>query len=150
MRVRTAAPFAVAVVLTGAAVEVNAAPPAKPKPISKTYQVQGVPHPVPPTGPSCSSAPAGVSEVRETIKVAGPGKLVVEVTKFTGDWDIGLYGGSGETLLAQGGGADAGNTETNPKETLTFKSKKAQTLYLDVCNFAGTPTAEVKYTYTYS
>lgn len=147
MRVRTAAPLAVAVVLTGAAVEANAAPP---KPITKTYQVQGVPHPVPPTGPSCSSSPAGVSEVRETIKVSGPGKLVVEVTKFTGDWDIGLYGGSGETMLAQGGGADAGNTDTAPKETLTYKSKKAQTLFLDVCNFAGTPTAEVKYTYTYS
>lgn len=149
MRVRTAAPLAVAVVLTGAAVEVNAAPPAKPKPITKTYQVQGIPHPIPPTGPSCSSSPAGVSEVRETIKVAGPGKLVVEVTKFTGDWDIGLYG-AGDVLLAQGGGADAGNTETNPKETLTFKSKKAQTFFLDVCNFLGTPTAEVKYTYTYS
>ncbi|HVF03626.1 MAG TPA: hypothetical protein VNA20_02180, partial [Frankiaceae bacterium] len=73
MRVRTAAPLAVAVVLAGAAVEVNAAPPAKKKPITKTYAVQGVPHPVPPTGPSCSSAPAGVSEVRETIKVTGAG-----------------------------------------------------------------------------
>lgn len=148
MRVRTAVPLAVAVVLASAALDASAAP--KPKPITKTYDVTGVPHPNPPTGPSCSASPAGVSETRETIKVTGPGKLVVEVTKFTGDWDIGLYGGSGETLLAQGGGADAGNTETAPKETLTYKSKKAQTLYLDVCNFAGTPNATVKYVYTYS
>jgi len=149
MRVRTAAPLALAVILAGGAVDANAAP-RKPKPITKSYDVTGIPHPNPPTGPSCSSAPEGVSEHRETLKVTGPGKLVVEVTKFTGDWDIGLYGGSGETMLAQGGGADAGNTDAAPKESLTYKSKKAQTLFIDVCNFAGTPNASVKYTYTYS
>ena len=147
MRVRTAAPLAVAVVLAGAAVDASAAP--KPKPITKSYQVTGVPHPNPPSGPSCSSAPEGVSEHRETIKVTGPGKLVVEVTGFTGDWDIGLYSPAGVNL-AQGGGADSPNTETAPKETMTYKSKKAQTLLLDVCNFVGSPTANVKYTYTYS
>ncbi|HEX8003462.1 MAG TPA: hypothetical protein VF519_12280 [Mycobacteriales bacterium] len=148
MRVRTAAPLAVAaVVLAGAAVDAGAAP--KPKPITKSYQVTGIPHPNPPSGPSCSSAPEGVSEHRETIDVKGPGKLVVEVTGFTGDWDIGLFG-KGDVNLAQGGGADSPNTETAPKETLTYKSKKAQTLFLDVCNFVGSPQANVKYTYTYS
>lgn len=148
MRVRTAAPLAAALVLAGVGVEANAAP-RKPKPITKTYPVQGIPHPNPPEGPSCSSAPEGVSEHRETIKVTGPGKLVVEVTGFTGDWDTGLYGAN-EVNLAQGGGADTPNTDAAPKETLTYKSKKAQTLYLDVCNFLGSPTATVKYTYTYS
>lgn len=149
MRVRTAAPLAIAVVLAGAAVDASAAPPRKPKPITKSYAVRGIPHPNPPSGPSCSSAPAGVSEHRETIKVTGPGKLVVEVTGFIGDWDIGLFS-NGEVNLAQGGGADSPNTETAPKETLTYKAKKAQTLFLDVCNFLGSPNANVKYTYTYS
>ena len=148
MRVRTAVPLAILVLAAGA-VNAEAAPKKKPKPITKSYTVTGMlPHPNPPTGPSCSSAPNGVSEHRETLKVTGAGKLVVEVRGFTGDWDIGLYDKT-DTNLAQGGGADSPNTETAPVETLSYKGKKAQTLYIDVCNFAGSPNATVKYTYTY-
>jgi hypothetical protein len=150
MRVRTAAPLAAAALLAGSAVHANAAAPKpKPKPITKTYSVTGVPFPAPPTGPSCSLSPQGVGTTRETITVKGPGKLVAEVTGFTGDWDMALLSNSG-TMLVQGAGADAGNTDAAPKESLVYKAKKAQTFFLDVCNFAGTPQATVKYVFTYS
>ena len=148
MRVRRAVPLAILVLAVGA-VNAEAAPKKKPKPITKSYTVQAFPYPSPPTGPSCSEAPEGVGEHRETINVSGPGKLVVEVRGFTGDWDIGLYDKNG-TNLAQGGGADSPNTDTAPAETLSYKSKKAQTLHIDVCNFLGSPSANVKFTYTYS
>ena len=147
MRVRRAVPLAILVLAVGA-VNAQAAPKKKPKPIVKSYTVTGkVPHPNPPTGPSCSESPA-VSEHRETIKPTGPGKLVVEVRGFTGDWDIGVFDKNG-TNLAQGGGADTPNNETAPVETLSFKNKKAQPLSIDVCNFLGSPNANVKFTYTY-
>lgn len=149
MRVRTAVAVAVAVTAAaGSLAPAQAAPKKKPKPIVKSYTVQAIPHPNPPMGPSCSGSPRDVSENRQAIKVTGPGKLTVEVTGFVGDWDIGVFDAK-DSNLAQGGGADAGNTETAPRETLVYKNKKAQTLNIDVCNFAGTPRANVKLVYTY-
>jgi hypothetical protein len=149
MRVRSAAVPLAILVLAAGAVNAEAAPKKKPKPITKSYTVSATPYPYPPTGPSCSESTEGATEHRETLKVTGAGKLVVEVRGFTGDWDIGLYDKAG-TNLAMGAGSDTPNTDTAPSETLTYKSKKAQTLYIDVCNFLGTPSATAKYTYTYS
>jgi hypothetical protein len=149
MRVRRATPLALVALTVLGATHAEAAKPKK-KPITKSYSVTAVPHPYPPSGPSCSDSAEGTSEHRETIKVTGPGKLVVNVTGFNGDWDSGLYDKNNNNLV-MGGGSDTPNTSTDPaEEVLTYKSKKAQTLYLDVCNFAGSPTAQVKYVYTYS
>jgi hypothetical protein len=151
MRVRRAAPLAlVALTVLGATHAEAAKPKKKPKPITKSYSVTALPHPYPPSGPSCSDSAEGVSEHREEIKVTGPGKLVVTVTGFTGDWDSGLYDKNGNNLQ-MGQGSDTPNTSTDPaEEVLKYPSKKAQTLYLDVCNFIGSPTAQVKYVYTYN
>lgn len=148
MRVRSVVTVAVvATVAVGSLVPAQAA--AKKKPIVKNYTVSNMlPYPSPPTGPSCSEAPEGVSEHRLPLKVTGPGKLQVTVNGFTGDWDIGVYNAAGSNL-AMGGGADSPNTETAPQETLTYKSKKAQTLFVDVCNFLGSTEAKVKLVYTY-
>lgn len=151
MRVRSVAPLAiVAIVAAGSFVPANAAP--KRKPLKKTYNVQLAPD------PDASEATACSGELRadavnmdiEPIKVAGPGILTVKITKFQGDWDMAVFNSSG-AQVAEGGGTSTPNTSTaEMTETLKYKSKKAQTLSLHVCNFLGTPTATVSYTYVYS
>jgi hypothetical protein len=150
MRVRRATPLALAALAVLGATHAEAAKPKKP-PITKSYSVTGVPHPYPPSGPSCSDSAEGTSEHRETINVTGPGKLVVTANGFSGDWDIGLYDKS-NTNLSMGSGTDTPPADpTAPgEEILKYTSKKAQTLNIDVCNFAGSPTAQVKFVYTYS
>jgi type 1 fimbria pilin len=149
MRVRTAAPIALAV-LVAVGPAAHAAP--KKKPITKTYDLTLAPAPDASTSSSCSSAALqeGGNMDTETIKVTGAGKLSVKITGFTGDWDMAVLSSSG-SMLTEGAGTSTPNTDTNPgEETLKYKSKKAQTLALRVCNFLGTPQATVTYTYTYN
>jgi hypothetical protein len=154
MRARTAAPLAlVALVVAGG----HASADAKPKNLSKTYKLTLSPAPieVPLQDTSCSSAnrTKGANLDVKAIKVEGPGKLKASVSGFDGDWDMAVYSKAGVSL-ADGSGTstpDAFSTPATPlSETVTYKSKKAQTLYLRVCNYVGTQNATVKYTYTYS
>jgi hypothetical protein len=145
MRVRTAAPVALAVlVAVGPAAH---AAPKKPKPISKTFSVTAAPNPNPPMGPSCAGMTEGVNGHAETIKVTGAGTLSAKVSGFVGDWDLGVYVNGGN--VAMGSGNDSGNTDTAPEEVLKMKVKKAGTFELRVCNFAGSPQATGTFTFTY-
>ena len=76
------------------------------------------------------------------LKVPGPGMVDVALSGFQGDWSLMITDAGGEVL----GGAD-----TNPPEyeTATVRLKKAMTLKIHPCNFAGTPQASVKITYKY-
>lgn len=151
MRVRSVAPLAiVAIVATGSLVPAHAAP--KKKPLKKTYNVTLAPLPDASEATACSSAARqdGVNMDVETIKVTGAGVLTVKVTKFQSDWDMSVYNSSG-SMLTEGSGTSTPNTSTGEQtETLKYKSKKAQTLLLRVCNFIGSPTATVSYTYVYN
>jgi hypothetical protein len=147
MRVRTAAPIALAVLVAVGPVA-HAAPKKKPKPITKTFAVTAAPNPNPPMGPSCSMMTEGVNGHAETIKVTGPGVLSAKVSGFVGDWDTGVYVNGGN--VAMGSGNDSGNTDTAPMETLKYKVKKAGTVELRVCNFAGSPQATGTFTFTYN
>jgi hypothetical protein len=149
MRVRRAAPLALVVLAAVGVTHADAKP--KKAPITKAYDVTGVPHPNPPSGPACSDSAEGVSEHRELLTVTGAGKLKVTVNGFNGDWDIGIYG-KGDVLLVEGSGADTppADPTTQAEETATLKSKKAQTISVDVCNFAGSPKAHVELTYVYN
>lgn len=151
MRVRTAAPMALAAVV---AIGSLAAPAdaAKKKPISKTYDVTMAPLPDAQEATGCESAARADGRFMdvEEIKVAGAGVLTVKITKFQGDWDMAVYNSAGANV-AEGAGTATPNTSTDQMtETLKYKSKKAQTLSLRVCNFLGTPTATVSYTYVYN
>lgn len=156
MRVRTAIALAVTVTAAaGALVPAQAA--AKKKPLSGTYKVTLTPAPVehPLDESACESdlREEGATVATKAIKVTGPGKLVVKVTGYIGDWDTSVASSNG-SLLAAGSGSstpDQMSTSATPiPESLVYKSKKAQTLKLRVCNFAGGPEATVNYTYTYS
>jgi hypothetical protein len=121
-------------------------------PLKKSYSATlPVPHPLPAMGPACADNPGPQSEHRETLKVPAAGKLVVQATGFDGDFDLGLYDKTGN--VAQGDGVSTGSGLPNTGkgvESLTAKIKKPGTYFLDVCNFAGTGTAHVNYTLTFS
>lgn len=150
MRTRPLVGLALVALCASGAVPAHAGPKPKPKPITKTYSVNApVPFVLPPSGPACSQSTAPLSEHRETFKAPAAGTLQVVVTEFTGDWDIGLFT-TGDKFLQQGDGTSTPSTNTGgEKETIKYKIKKAMTIYIDVCNFLGGPTAKVTYTFTF-
>ncbi|MCA1824229.1 MAG: hypothetical protein ABR520_11880 [Mycobacteriales bacterium] len=125
-------------------------PKPKPKPITKTYTAtEPVPYPAATT--ICDGAPEGVSLNREPFKVPAAGLFYAEMTGFEGDWDMRVVDSSGE-VITEGSGTSTPNTNVpgSNKDSLEFKVKKAGDIVLEVCNFAGTPTATVTYTFTYA
>jgi len=80
------------------------------------------------------------------------GKLNIKVYGFTGDWDVLITNTSGAEIAA--GGSSGINTPDSPTagdESVTLKIKKAKTkVNIIACNWAGGPTATVKYTFTYA
>jgi hypothetical protein len=137
-----------AVLAAGAYAPATAAP--KTKPISMEYDVQGVPNPQPlPSGTSClDSQYEGISRTTKTIKPTGKGVLNVDLTGFAGDWDITVMDADGQEI-GQGDGTSTGGgaPTTDGHDTLSLKFKKAETLQVAVCNFAGSPQAHVKLSY---
>lgn len=150
MRVRSAALLALAAtVAAGSFVPASAA---KKKPLKKSYDLQLLPYPDASEATGCEGPgrTEGVNMDTEPIKVTGPGVLTVKVTEFTGDWDMAVLNAAGASV-AEGAGTSTPNTSVDPMtETLKYKSKKAQTLNLRVCNFLGGATAKVTYTYVYN
>jgi hypothetical protein len=152
MRVRSAAPLALAAIVAIASIGTAEAAPKKKKDLKKTYTVTMTPFPDLTEEEGCSGAArsAAMQVDIKPIKVTGPGTLSVKVTKFTGDWDMALWNAAGASV-SEGSGTITPNTSTDEQtETLKYKSKKAQTLNLRVCNFLGSQSATVSYTYVYS
>lgn len=153
MRFNRAIPLALIVVAAAGSTHADAAKK-KPKPITKTYDVTAAPLPMPAQGDDyCTDHTEGQQKHRETIKVSGPGKLVVEISNTQGDWDSAVIDSKGNPLMASSGTSTGDPNETNKGDlvdTLKYTSKKAQTLNIDVCNFAGGPKATVKYVFTYT
>lgn len=145
---RIAAIAALGVVAAGAFAPATAAP----KSLTKTYAMQLLPVPDPPQGtPSCSRRQLeGVSIHSETIKTTGAGTLSVKVSGFSGDWDITVFDGEhGEEGVGDGTSTGAGAPATAGMDTYVQKFKKAQTIQISICNFAGSPSATGSYTYKY-
>lgn len=156
MNPRSTLPVALSlVVAAGALAPVAAAP--KPKPITAAYDVEGLPVPLPITGSegfgssSCEDPRLeGVSTTTKTIKPTGAGTLTVDVTKFSGDWDITVLDDKGKVLgVGAGTSTPTALTQTNPAEKLVLKTKKASTLKIAVCNFGGSLTAHVEFAFVY-
>lgn len=166
MKLRVAVPVALTAIVGAGALAPAVAAPAKPKPITASYTVEGIPVPSPLLGApgepanSCTSPDLeGVSTTTRTIKTTGPGELVVGLTGFAGDWDITVLDGDDE-LIAEGEGTTTGgevpvvgggngSLGTNNTEKASVRLKKAATLKIAVCNYAGGQTANAKYTFTY-
>ncbi len=147
MRLRTAATTSLVAVLTVGSLAPALAAPAKPKPVSKEYTATAFP-----PDPSHIGVTSGIcnttnpaSQHNEPFTVPFAGTLVIDMNGFQGDWDLALYRGS--TLIAQ----SAQSTEQDPQtpEKITVKLKKVgDKLSIRACNFAGGPTAHVKYVHT--
>jgi energy-converting hydrogenase Eha subunit A len=139
-----------ALVVASLAVAAVAAPPAmaapKKKPITKTYDVTAVaPDPTNYAGQGYSVCAQNVpgSFDKTTIQIPAAGSLVVQLSGFQGDWDL-LLEDADDSELSTGGSSDLGGAEE-----ASARFKKAQKVSIVACNWAGTPTATVKYTFTY-
>ena len=139
-----------ALVVASLAVAAVAAPPAmaapKKKPITKSYDVTApMPDPSNYAGQGYSVCAQNVpgSFDKQTIQIPAAGTLAVELSGFQGDWDL-LLEDSDDSELASGGSSDLGAAETTD-----VRFKKAQKVSIVACNWAGTPNATVKYTFTY-
>jgi hypothetical protein len=148
MQVRRVATVAtLAVLAAGAYAPAMAAP--KKAPVKKSYDMQLPPLPYPAQGtPTCNVDQLDGSLIHvETLKTTGPGTLTVKVNGFYGDWDVTVFGPDG--LEGVGDGTSTPNTSTSTGEDVfQQKFKKATTLKIATCNFAGTPSAHGEYTFT--
>lgn len=143
MRTRTAlAASLTAVVAVGALSPAVAGPKPTPKPIKMTYTASATPDPTPIAFEICQPV---TPTARHTtpFKVPAAGTLAITIA-MTGDWALGLRTKSGSTLASSDGG---GPTDA---ESIQMKFKKATEVLIDACNFAGGPTAQVSYTFTYA
>lgn len=93
-----------------------------------------------PGAPDCDGTAPGSLHV-QSVKVPSAGRFTADLTGFAGDWDFYLKANGGE-LSASTGGADAA------KETVSAKIKKAVTVDIVSCNWAGGPTGSVSWVFT--
>lgn len=135
------------VTLAGATAVAPVALAAPPKPITKTYPVTA-PLPDPSNwanqGYSVCAQNVPMSYQTEPFKVPAAGTLKVELSKYEGDWDLLIMDGKGKELGA-GGSSDLG-----VPEVAQVKFKKATEVDIVACNWAGGPTGEVTYTFTFA
>jgi hypothetical protein len=149
MRSRTALATSLVAVLAAGSLAPALAAPAKPKPVSKEYVAAAFP-----PDPSHAATGAGIcntvnpaSQHNEPFTVPFKGTLVIDMKGFQGDWDLALY--SGSQLVAES--AQALEDDPQRPEKITVKLKKVgQKLTIRACNFAGGPTANLKYVHTAS
>jgi hypothetical protein len=135
-------------VLAAATVAAPGAVAAPPKPITKTYTATApMPDPTNWAGQGysvCAQNVPGSFHIEE-FKIPAAGTLKVELSKFDGDWDSLLVDSKGRELT-YGGAGDLGGSEV-----MQVKFKKAgETVQIVACNWAGGPTGEVTYTFTFA
>ena len=144
---RVASAAALGLLVAGAYAPATAAPKPKKKPISKSYDLELVPLWTNPQAACVNPEFEGISVDTQKITPTGPGILAVQVTGYTGDWDISVKDATG-VEIAKGSGNDTPNAGPGT-ETIELKFKKAEPLQIAICNFLGTPSAKASYTYTY-
>jgi len=130
-----------------AALPSEAATKKKPKPIKKTYTATA------PLPDPTNYAQAGYSVCAQNVpqsfdqkefKAPAPGSLLVTVKDFQGDWDL-LLEDADDAEIAAGGSSDLGGAE----EVFVKLRKKGETVHIVACNWAGSSTATVSYTFTF-
>lgn len=148
MRIRHAAPLVAGLALLASS-PADAAPR---RPQSGTVSATLLPQPVALSACASPAQVEGVNKKTATIKALGAGRLDVAMNGFYGDWDMVLLNTSG-AVLATGAGTNIDGTNSLPNkpvtERLTYRSRRAQTMRLVVCNFSGSPNAVARWRYVY-
>ncbi|HEV2888783.1 MAG TPA: hypothetical protein VGX28_00245 [Frankiaceae bacterium] len=139
---------AAALVAAGLAMPAAAAPGPKPKPVGGSYDVLiPVPYPMEASsGSHCADAPDTLSrDVRTMGLKSSPGRLDLRVSGFAGDWVIEVFDAKGR-VVATGASLDL----TSGERKATYKKKRSGTeaLTVMVCNFGGTASGTVAWTFT--
>lgn len=115
---------------------------AAPKKIEKSYTASATPDPSSNATDPCEPlTPSAMHKTEVTIPAAG--RFAVTMTGFLGDWDLCVYGKGGDMIGSSTGSVDA------TTETVDVKIKKATTVTIVAQNGGGSPTASVKYVFTY-
>jgi hypothetical protein len=146
---KTTAAVTLAVVALGAA-SMSPAIGAPKKKITKTYTATAaVPDPTNAAAGSYSVCPQTVpgSFQADEFKIPAAGTLQVEVSGYNGDWDALLMDSDKSEIAASGAGGYP--PVAGGPENMEMRFKKAQTVTIVACNWAGGPTATVKATFTY-
>ncbi len=126
----------------------GAAPP-PPKPITKTYAVGPLlPFPNADWASGCQEKSPIPSDHEEPFTAKVPGTLKVIMSGFEGDWDGAIVTAAGKYLTSSDNAAATPPAGAGPKEGITYKFKKAGAIKIRVCNFLGSPTGSVTYTFT--
>lgn len=132
----------VLVVLPAALVGVAVLPSsAAPKPMKGAYTAAA---PVPGGVATCDGTVPGSTHV-QTVKLPAAGRMTAELSRFTGDWDFYLRANGSDLSASESGGI--GGAE-DAKEIVTAKIKKATTVSIVSCNWAGGPSGAVTWVYT--
>ena len=129
---------ALPVALLGVAV---ASASAAPKPMTGSYAATA---PVPGGAVACDGTVPQSLHSQE-VELPAAGKLVVDLTGFTGDWDL-FVSSKGSVLGAAETGGVGGVDEA--LEKVSIKIKRATVVSIDSCNWAGGPTGAVEWTFT--
>jgi hypothetical protein len=141
-----------AAIALGAALVLAAGSPALAgprKPITETYTATALPDPGNAvTGTLCRGvSPTASGEHLHEFKVPEPGTLAVVLSGNIGDWDLAVRNAKGANIGESGSG---GYPPANGKdEKVKIKIKKAETVTVVACNWAGAPTATVNLTFTF-
>ena len=145
MRTRTAlATGLIAVIAAGSLAPAVAATKPKPKPINIAYTASAMPDPTstnPATGEICAPT-LPTAKFSHTFKVPAAGILEISLNNSM-DWSLAIRDADGASLATSDGG-----TPTDP-EGATLRFKKAATVSIDTCNFAGEPSIDVTGRFTY-
>ena len=121
------------------------------KPITETYTATAAtPDPGNAvTGTLCDGVnPAGTGEHLHEFAVPEAGVLEVILTDYQGDWDLAVRNSKGANIGESGAGGY--QPVAGSDEKVKVKIKKAETLTIVGCNWAGSPTATVKLTFTFA
>lgn len=133
MRTRTALATGLAAALAVGSLTPALAGPKK-APIKLAWKAQATPDPTA-TDQTTKEHCVGViptSTHHYEFKVPAAGTLEVQLNN-TLDWAVAIRDAAGDEVA----GADGGSPEV--KEVVSVKFKKAQTISIDTCNFAGEP-----------
>ena len=139
----------VAVVAAAGAVSPAVAAPAAKKASGSYQATAAAPDPTPFTGETGGNCSPTLDQAKheQEIGIPAAGTLQVDLSGFAGDWDLALLNSKGQKIADSA--QDMVSEAPDKPEKIKVKIKAKGTYTIRACNFAGGPTANVKWVHTY-